>query len=209
MGIRILLLILSFVYACGKDDKDDCKVNSECDLKKMQPFSIQGSISGAFDVKVDGKRYDDIESFYSSELDRLPAKLEKAGYKDYSPDLQAELGFKDLTENMDVFIAPMENRGYASKTSVGKDNTFKFRMPAEAAGDVYQFRAVKRIALVLSKSGAEDLTFCYNFSASETEVPYEKTDKPVVLSEFDTKITEYDCDSAKDKEDGIDIPSKD
>lgn len=205
------ILIVFVVVSCGSasDCKyDDSQDKCSSDLKQVPQTELKGSIMGAFEVEVDGSKYDDIESFYSEEIKALPAKLIASGYVDYSFKLDAEIGFKDLTNGMVVFIAPKSGRGYAGKAYLNGNDTFNIDLPAGSKDEVYQIRAVKRISLVLTSNADQSVkNLCYNFSAVESEISFDETDKPVVINSFETKITDYDCDTTS-KTDGVEIPVK-
>jgi hypothetical protein len=205
-NILILITITLVLSACGEEEKD-CDKDNSCPYEEpeKESFLISGSVISAFTIRVDGKKYLDIEDFYSQEISRLPAKIEAAGHFGYEVALEGELGYSDLINGMQVFLAPKKNRGYAAQSEVYEDASFEFELPKEAAGDVYKLKATKRIALVLSNE-LEEKRFCYNFSANETSVKYDELDLPVVLDHFETSITAYDC--TKD-ENGMIIPTAD
>jgi hypothetical protein len=194
--------------SCGKNEGDCSGVGiDDCNEKEQiqESFLLKGSVVGAFEVVVDGNQYEDIETFYSEEIARLQDMANESGYFNHTVVLDAEVGFKDLTNDMSVFVAPVQNRGYASKTKVSGDDTFTVKFPSEAAGDVYQIRATKRINLIITeKDTLETLIWCYNFSAVDSEVSYEQINKPVVLSSFETKLTKYSCEAKQNT--GISIP---
>lgn len=211
----ILLAALAYALnACGTDCsgnsqqyQNECQKDPDTEQQPKQYFTIQGAVVGAFDVEVDGQSYSDIESFYTEERERLPLKIEDAGYYGYDVDLQAKLGFRDLTNGMSVYVSSSEKRGYAARSVVQEDDTFLIRFPEDAAGDTYKIRAIKRISIVLSNK-EETLTFCYNFSALDTNVLYDEVDKPVVLSSFKTNITSYECPENQTG-DNLHIPKND
>lgn len=210
----LILVVAMFLASCGqmsncksgeeKNNIGECK--SELADNKSSVRSISGSLSGAFDVIVDGNSYSDIEAYYSSEIEALPARIEALGYKDYSVKLDAKIGFKDLTNNMMVFISPVSNRdGYATKGYVGSDDKFNFVLPAFAPDASYRVKAVKRIALILT-SETEVKKFCFNFKTVEVKADLvDGKSSPVVLNQFESELTQYDCAQAESKE-GITPP---
>lgn len=200
-----------FLVSCGLDKKEE-----KCDAKDkpyecpsetpVKSFAIQGSISSAFGVEVNDESYDDIEAFYTSvsaNLDTLAVDLGLDGYT-LKFD-KVDLGFKDLTKGMDVFIQSTHKRGYAVKTTVSSDNTFKVSFPAEAKDDTYQIKAIKKISVIATKTETNDLgeevittqKLCWNFAAVDLNVDYSDVDAPVILSNFETKLTAKDCEIAK------------
>lgn len=213
-SINLILASTLALSACGqsncksgeeKNDIGECKSSLASD-GQSSVRSISGSISGAFDVIVDGESYSDIEAYYSAEIDALPARIEALGYADYSVKLDAKIGFKDLTNNMMVFISPASGRdGYATKGYVGSDDKFNFVLPAYAPDSSYRVKAVKRIALILT-SETEVKKFCFNFKTVEAQADLiEGKSSPVVLNKFESSLTQYDCDQA-DAKDGITPP---
>lgn len=215
-------IFVAFLISCGDEScpKGEHRVDGQCltddnslsTAKANKDFEITGAVSGAFKVKVDGDYYDDIEAFYSAEKKRLPKKIAKAGYADYSYELEGNLGLDDLANDMIVFLAPRKNRGYASKSYTFEDGSFLFELPPEAAGDVYRIKAVKRVNLTLQRpdgldQGPDKVRLCYNFAALQQDIKYDAVDKPVVLDTFETSLTEYDCELTED-DDGLELPEE-
>lgn len=212
-----LITVFLLAMGCGSGEecaKDQYNQETSCSdgntflnaVEGEEAFLIEGSVVGAFEVEVDGIAYADIEDFYAQESARLPEKIESLGYEGYEVTFEAEIGYTDLTRGMTVFLAPEENRGYAAKTHVKSDDTFQFKLPNEAAGDVYRVKAVKRISVLIS-SESEQRRFCYNFAAVERDISYEDIDKPIVLTSFETRITDYKCEMADRLNDGLVIPA--
>lgn len=211
--MKKIVLVAMFSVSCGQLAEDmslvDCNKdssNKNCQKEEIKTMvSINGAVSGAFDVTVDGETYSDIESYYTVESDNLNERVAKAGYEGYDAVLDAKLGFKDLTQGMKVYLAPAGSTGIATNTSVGYDDTFSFRLPSSTEDGRYMLKAVKRIAVVLTK-GDEIKRFCFNFSAvRDVEIVEGKAD-PIVMNSFETSITKYDCDSDNG---GLDIPQAD
>ncbi len=163
-----------------------------------------GYVVNAFEVTVDDKIYGDMEEFYTEELKSLPAKVAVAGYDEsYDVQFDAEIGFQDLWRDMTVYIAPVNNRGYQGQTKVGRDGKFQLSLPKQALDEEYRLRANKRITVNITKENERN-TICYNFSAVEKSALFTEEEKPIVLDQFTTKVTAYDC--AVDEEDGLSIP---
>jgi hypothetical protein len=200
-GLLRYCFFLVFLVSCGTGE-GTCGLDAECAAQKqaqkdaaagmVQDFVIRGSVNSAFALTVDGQDYDDIESYFTAESARLPSKVKDAGYEGYTVRFDAAIGFNDLTQGMTVYIAGKEKRGYQTKTLIAKNDTFAAKLPAEAAGDVYQIKANKRIGIILTK-GSEIKKFCYNFAAVDLEVPYEMVDDPIILSNFKSSLTTYEC----------------
>jgi len=212
--MRALILTVITLTSCGMDDLKKCDPNATtCETEGSEiktAFKVSGSVSSAFGVTVDGASYYDIEDFYTEALSSIDASLETLGLEGYTAEFtKVELGFKDLTRNMDVFIEAVNSRGYSAKTTVRSDDTFSATFPAEASDDVYQIRAVKKIRVVATKvteeideegNVIESITtknVCWNFSAIATNVDYTEVEKPAIISDFETRITAKDCEAAK------------
>lgn len=229
MRYLISILAMLAVYSCGDMQKEKtCQEDvTKCPkveaIKAEQYFYLNGSVVGAFEIEVDGQPYADIETFYSEENAKLNQKVIQAGYKGYTAQLDGKLGFRDLTNGMAVFVAPNDRRGYAAKTVVSSNDTFSLRFPEAAAHDVYKVKATKRINVKLTKpikknddkdssvsladtAETEVKLLCYNFSAIDVAVSYEEVNKPVILSSFETKLTDYACEDVKPSE-TLQIPS--
>lgn len=203
--------------ACGKDDscsdkdKSGLTASSSCDSaakaadEPTDQFVLKGSITSAFAVVVDGESFNDLESFYTTEVGRLPAKVEKQGYTGYDVKFDAEVGFDSLYRGMTVYLQGSEKRGYQARTTVARDGTFAVNMEPDAAGDTYMIRANKRVAVVLTKDGEPTKKWCYNFSAVDLGVPYAEKDKPIQISNFTSTITALDC--IADTTTGINVPA--
>lgn len=161
--------------------------------EESESIKFRGSINSAFELKVDGIAYDDIEDFYTQELERLPEKLRATGYdENYSIDFDAQIGLYDLVYNMVVYIAAVNKHGYQAKETVKEDGSFSISLPPDAIDEAYRVRANKRISVVL-QSADEVVTTCYNFSAIDKKVDFSEALKPIILSEFVTSITKYAC----------------
>lgn len=217
--MKTLLLLTILATGCGVQDPQ-CNPKAEtCDKTPISPvitktaFKVQGSVASAFGITVDGVDYSDIEDFYTTAVGSLSGSLGSLGLEGYTVDsFTGGLGFKDLTNNMSVFVQASGDRGYAAKTSVNSNDTFQVTFPAEASGDVYQVKAVKKIRLVASKAevvvtveGEENIAseivttkyICWNFAAADTSVDYSEVEIPVILSNFETSLTAKDCEAEK------------
>lgn len=200
--------------ACGALEKADqtptsqtSAVTTDDSLQDSGSIEFSGYVLNAFAVSVDGEEYLDLEDFYTKELDRLPAKAAEAGFDaSYTVSLEAEIGFKDLWLNMDVYVSPVAKHGYQGSSRVNEDGKFAVSLPGDAVDETYRVRANKRIR-VLATRGDEVKRFCYNFSAMEKSVPFSDGGKPIILSEFNTSITAYDC--VETKSSGLEIPVRD
>ena len=201
-SISLSLLALT-ASGCGREDKVETPQITVKATPPNESVEFHGAVTSAFSITVDGVRYEDSEDFYTQEVQRLPAKVESAGYTGWTAKFDAVLGFSDLSRDMTVYISPTEKRGYTGKTSVGSDATFRVELPSAASDSSYNVRAVKRVNVVLTKDG-EIKKFCYNFSAVDKNVSLNETDKPIVLDTFTSKLTLYACESQQT--DGIQIP---
>lgn len=208
MGINLLN------GGCGALEKPDQASASQTSTTSTDdssqdsgPIDFSGYVLNAFEVSVDGEEYLDLEDFYTKELDRLPVKAAEAGFDaSYTITLDAEIGFTDLWLNMDVYVSPVAKHGYQGSSRVNEEGKFAIDLPADAVDEAYRVRANKRIR-VLATRGGEIKRFCYNFSAMEKSVPFSDEGKPIILSEFTTSITAYDC--VESKSSGLEIPVQD
>jgi hypothetical protein len=195
------LVVVTLLNACGEEELEDdlaedsksSSVDVGADESSGAEKKFAGYVVNAFEVVVDGAPYRDLETFYGEELKRLPGKLEAAGYSPFkSVKFEAEIGFKDLFRNMDVYITAEGDRGYQGSTMVLPDGKFEIAFPQSIVGDTFKVRANKRISVVVEKEEGTE-KFCYNFSAAERNIQKSEADKPIILSEFETRITQYAC----------------
>lgn len=213
-------LLCSFLSGCGSDgdagtsssnpdttDSTGLASKSEGDGPgtPAEEVALEGYVTSAFEVTVDGTRYADLEDFYSQELVRIPERLEKAGLPADTPfSFEAQVGISDLWQNMRVYVSAVEDRGYLGTTRVSSEGSFRIAFPWEASESEYKIRAVKRISLLVTAEG-ESSRYCYNFSARDQNVLLSEREKPVILDEFETRITSYAC-SEEQPESGLEIP---
>lgn len=226
MNIRLLALVplLPVVHACGITDTSGSQglaptstaTATQTSTETIDPTkngqngaasdsaTFQGFINSAFELTVDGEKYNDMEDFYTKELARLPSKVNAAGYDNsWKVSFDAQIGLNDLWQEMKVYISPVVNRGFQGEGTVGAAGAFAITLPPAALDTEYRVRAVKRIAVVLQKQN-ETVRVCYNFSASEKSILFSEREKPIILDTFVSSITAYDCQLA---ESGIRVPS--
>lgn len=173
---------------------------------KGDMVEASGYVVSAFSVTVDGKSYGDLEDFYTQELNRLPERMKAAGFDDtYTFEFDAKVGFEDLWHNMTVYILAAGKNGYQARTYVNDQGGFKTYLPLSQSDAEYHVRANKRIG-IRAKSGSDVRLFCYNFSAREKSARFTKPVNPVILDDFTTEITAYQC--KPEAESGIVIPEK-
>jgi len=167
-------------------------------------LKVSGYVLNAFEVTVDGESYVDLEDFYTRELPRLGERVRDAGFDEsWEVSFAADVGFSDLWSNMTVYVATTEDRGFQARTWVDSAGGFSAEFPAEARTNTFRIRAIKRLRLLLQKDDEQRIV-CYNFSAIEKAVPFAESDKPVVLSDFTTQVTAYDC--RMDANNGLIVP---
>ena len=207
LGLILLISLLS-LFSCGVDPTKAQQKNDP-EIVSTGTFVLQGSASPAFSVEVDGKQYDDMEQYFNYESGSLPDIIKQMGYPNYIATFEAEIGFKDLYNNMTVYISDIEQRGYQKNTQMQLDGTFKVTLDSNASGRTYRIRANKRISIkLLARDDSvtpKSLTFCYNFSATDMSVVYTNDDYPIILSNFSTSITTYKC-TAETETSTIPIP---
>lgn len=205
-GALYALVILS--YACGKsDDKDDTKDEGPQFITEADEtfLVLSGYVSAAFELDVDGKTYADSEAFYTKQIPILEKERDKAGYKGYALDLDAEVGFKDLKHNMTVYVVSDES-GYGDESKVDSSGHFDMEFPEKALGEKFNIRANKRIAVTLTLAGATTIHWCYNFSGKAQSLALATDSKPVLVNSFVTSITKYACEDQDDST--LSIPSQ-
>jgi hypothetical protein len=194
-------VVVSTTYPYTAQRRSDDALPSNTNM-----VEASGYVVSAFAVSVDGEQYADLESFYTKELDRLPARMEKAGYdSSFKFDFDAEVGFSDLYNRMTVYLLAQGSNGYQAKTFVNEQGGFKTFLPKTEMDLDYKIRANKRIRIIVTKD-SERKIFCYNFSAKETSAHFNGELSPVILDDFATDITAYDCQD--DNSSGVVIPER-
>jgi hypothetical protein len=164
---------------------------------------VNGYIS-PMNISVDGVEYVDSEDFYTQEVDRL-TQMAQEQYPEHKLFFDAEVGLRDLKRDMSVYLAASGDEGFADETMVNGKGQFLFNLPANTdLKQSYVLRAYKRIGLRLEK-GSNVISWCYNLFAQK-EVLLEK-DKQLILRDFSTKVTKYQC--ATQKKSGITLPYPD
>ena len=102
------------IFGCGDGSKSgNPKIANDEATAKIQ---LQGNVVSAFTLTVDNTSYDDIEDYYSYVSMNLNNMVSELGYDDYEASFEAELGFSDLTNNMIVYLSPVSNSGFQSRT---------------------------------------------------------------------------------------------
>lgn len=163
---------------------------------------LTGYIVSAFDMDVNGRRYADSEDFYTQQLGELESEMEAAGYAGYSLSLSGELGLDDLKYGMDVYVVAHGKTGFAGDTSVNENGRFMLGIPDGSGDEVFRIRTNKRVSVILTSSDKRDVVrWCYNFSSVNTEGTLHE---PVLISEFTTKLTRYQC---SDSGNGMTLPA--
>jgi hypothetical protein len=202
--------------SCGDDDSSSSSLNGEILPDEAQvdengnavfPDGIEfkGYVASAFELTVDGVTYQDMEDFYTQERERLQEKVIAAGYEDdWEAAFNAEIGLTDLWHNMTVFIAPVDKRGYQGESFVSRGGEFSISLPQDASAAEYKVRANKRISVVLRR-GDEQIEICYNFLALDKSVLFDEKEKPIILDQFESRITKYSCQSESGS--GVVVPS--
>ena len=215
--ITVLMSCLIMVSACGKGVSENGNSETSATSSATAPQNVadggdvdsvefRGFIVSAFTVTVDGTGYQDMEDFYTSEVERLADKVKAAGYDaSYIATFDAQIGFKDLYNGMDVYIAATSAAGYLGQTTVQGNGQFLVTLPKDATLDSYKVRANKRINIILQK-GDEQQKICYNFSAMEQSVQLTEQSKPIIIDNFVSRLTKYACESINSSSSGITIP---
>lgn len=155
---------------------------------------FRGYIGGMFEITIDGVAYEDSESWYNAEMEKIPARLEAAGYQGDEFDFQAEVGLDDFWNKTKVNVASTSKTGFqGSSTVTPGDGSFEIRLPSNSFGN-YQIKSVKRLNLVLPNNEV----FCYNMKGTEKSYTLNAFTDPIIISNFTTSITKYNCASTDD-----------
>lgn len=205
-SLLALALILG-LQACGNEDDKSSTEPAPAPAPEVvssveaPTVSLKGFVANAFEVTVDGQAYPDLEAFYTAEVLRLPEKVKVAGYEDVtSVRFEAQIGFQDLFQGMEVYVLAAGNTGYQGTSRIASDGSFAMSFPEHSA--TYRIRANKRIRVVLQRPSAT-VNICYNFSATEKSAPL--NGEPLILSDFSSSITAYDCPLSSSKSE-LEIP---
>jgi len=210
---NLLILLVMVVTGCGTEALvDSQKAKDASTPASDQLFAkpvdadaipITGYIS-PINISVDGVFYVDSEDFYTQEVERL-SKMVKEQYPKHSLFFDAEVGLRDFKQGLSVFMVAASGQGVADETMVNGRGQFIFNLPAKTdLTQAYIVRAYKRIGMRLQKD-QEVISWCYNLYAEENVV-LEK-DKPMILRDFNTKVTTYQCQTPKTS--GISLPYPD
>lgn len=210
MKTLITLIVMMVLVGCGANDptvngKDKAAVASETDSQTLTKtgdyYTVTGYVS-PINISVNSKTYKDSEDFYTQELIKLKAEA-KTEFPGYTLTFDAAVGLNNFKSGMSVFLVATSESGVASQSIV--DSTGKFLFMLDGTVDVkaeYTLRATKRIGMKLTK-GEETIAWCYNFYA-EKNIALENN--PLILREFRTTITQYQC---SEQGDGMSLPNPD
>lgn len=183
-----------FQFSAGQlEDKVDEAISAVSHLK--------GSAQYAFNLSVDGQEFTDIEDYYTQQVDLLQSKVLEAGYDVDRVEFAGKLGFSDFIKDMSVFVVSSANT--QGKGVVDSQGNFSISVPNPNQLPLVTFkvRAQKRVQLILIKNEMVSKKLCYNFSAVDMDV----IENPILLSNFKTDLTMYDC--SQDKPSGMNVPS--
>jgi len=200
------MMVVMLNVSCGvvpndiieKEGESESKSDSSANLFNGG-FNVDGYIS-PLNISVNGKQYKDSEDFYTQELARLQQQVKKE-YPQHTLAFDAAVGLKNFKTGMYVFLAAASDSGIASESYVDSSGKFSFAIGSEVDNkSQYLLRATKRIGLRLTK-GTEVIAWCYNMYA-EKEIALESS--PVILRNFETVVTEYQCSEPSE---GISLPT--
>ena len=207
-----IIMMVVFQVSCGsaqdstlngtKSDKSNSNDpnNNGSQLASGDYFNVDGYVS-PINISVNGKQFKDSEDFYTQEMVRLQAEVKKE-YAGYTLSFDAAVGLKNFKTGMYVFLVAENDNGVASESYVDGTGKFSFMFDSKVEKKtMYTLRATKRIGLRLTK-GQEVIQWCYNMYA-EKEMALETS--PVVLRNFATAVTQYQC---SDYNDGIQLPDR-
>jgi hypothetical protein len=173
---------------CTRPGMTPIQTNSDPSPAK-ETFKLRGSVTSAFEVVVNGVEYPDLEAFYSEEVLRLREYAKQNGI---AAELEAVMGMDDFHQKMTIFVSSSDKRGYQSKASSNSDGSFEVSFPIEAKNDTFKLKANKRIAVTLIENNKRN-KICYNFSAVEANVSFADESSPIILNEFVSTVTNYEC----------------
>ncbi|MEN6636650.1 MAG: hypothetical protein ABFC56_12415 [Clostridiaceae bacterium] len=202
MKTALMAMALALV-GCGSGFElkagDAAKPTAAVADEQAQTVEFNGSVGYAFEMSVNGQKYSDIESYYTSEASTLLEKVAAAGHNVDAVEFQGKLGFADFIEDMEVFVA--SSLGSQGKSVVDAQGNFAVTVPNLKKGPAsFKVRATKRVQIVLFSGGVATKRLCYNFAAVEKDV----VENPIMLSDFTTDFTLYDCEQQNA---GIAIPA--
>jgi hypothetical protein len=205
--ILVILAIVAFTgcgdasldFKTGKDNKSVATTTTTTEKTVQKDF--QGSVQYAFELTVNNEKFDDIESYYTAQVQSLPAKVTAAGYVADSVEFVGRLGFTDFVEDMEVYVA--SSAGTQGKGLVDSQGNFSVTVanPNEKSDVSFKVRATKRVQVLLMNGGVVSKKLCYNFTAVEKDV----VENPISLSNFKTDYTLYDCEQESE---GLVIPEQ-
>jgi len=201
------VLFFLFITACGLDPKAITTSDTAAteDTKKQELttsdyFIVEGYVS-PINISVNNKSYLDSEDFFTQEVKRLKAEVNKE-FPEHSLFFDADVGLRDFKQNLSVFIVSSSDTGVASESAVDNKGKFTFNLPSDVdTQQLYTIRASKRIGLRLVKD-QDVVSWCYNLFA-ENEVTLDG--KSLILRKFKTVVTSYKCEEKK--EESIAIPN--
>jgi len=219
VNTSIAITLVSALLACGQVPTEDQTATKAAKDKEGKDnveeseyegqANLTGYLANAFDVVVDGQKYEDTEDYYTQKLEQLTAEAEASGYEGWTLSFDAEIGLDDLKYGMMVFASAAGNRGYAGQVPMEFNGSFSMEIPENSRNAVYSVRANKKVNVTLTPPESEDgsanekpVRWCYNFSAQLAGITL---GAPVILNTFESRLTKYACSVERD---GIEIPTK-
>jgi hypothetical protein len=197
---NVIALIISLAFtACGDLKEAMAPQATPTPAPIADTVTFQGSAQYAFEITVDGEKFNDIEHYYTMQTETLKDKVVSAGYNADKVEFIGELGFDDFIKDMTVFVS--SSTGTQGKTTIDSQGNFSVDVanPNQDKRVTFKVRATKRIQVVLSSGSTVTGRLCYNFSAVEQDV----IENPISLNTFETSRTLYDCDQVSE---GMVIP---
>ena len=163
---------------------------------------FKGYLGGVFEITVDGVKYDSSEDWYNKEIEKIPARLAEAGYPDAEFQFDAEVGLDDFAYDTKVNLQSQGGTGWAGSSQVvPNDGSYEIKLPEGAFGR-YQLKTVKRVSLTVNG----DKKFCYNFLGLAKDYDLNPESRPIIIEEFETKLTAYKCSAHTVDDNGVLIP---
>ena len=197
------VLMSTMLFSCGAEDKLTGKqsqiTSTATSTLSGGYYTVSGYVS-PINISVNGTSYSDSEDFYTQELIKLQAQAEKS-YPDHVLTFDANVGLTNFQSGMSVFLVATNAQDVASSAVVNPDGKFSFMLDSNVDKQAsYTLRASKRIGLKLVK-GSDTIAWCYNMSA-EVQTALENT--PIILRDFKTVVTQYQCTSQNDN---VNVPT--
>jgi hypothetical protein len=206
--MKSLILAILVLAACGRQtpstsaSQTPSSANGNASLTGGDPCTVydncqvQGSVAGSFQLTVDGAPYQNIEGYYTYEIENLQKQCEKLGYTDC--DFAAQLGLSDFQYGQTVAVENSSGQGFSGTGEVMNNSQFAIYDTDTSDSTTSTFNVLVNKRITLTTSTQE---FCYNFSGAASQV---RMNNPVIVDTYTTQFTLYACDANGS---GISLPA--